>query len=59
MLPEFQLSAFWLSLFYPTSQRNSVKFKPFLELITQTFTETPPWDRSLIGMGLLSRNFIE
>jgi DNA-binding transcriptional LysR family regulator len=59
VLPEFQLSAFWLSIFYPTSQRNSLKLKLFLEMITQSFDETPPWDESLIALGLLGRHIIE
>ena len=59
VLPEFQLSAFWLSIFYPSSQRNSLKLKLFLEMITHSFTATPPWDESLIALGLLSRDIIE
>lgn len=58
VLPEFQLSAFWLSIFYPSSQRNSLKLKLFLEMITQSFTETPRWDESLIELGLLTRHVI-
>ena len=59
VLPEFQLSAFWLSVFYPTSQRNSLKLKLFLEMITQSFAATPPWDESLVELGLLSPEIIE
>ncbi len=59
VLPEFQLSAFWLSIFYPSSQRNSLKLKLFLEMLTQSFTETPPWDESLIALGLLNAQIIE
>lgn len=59
VLPEFQLSAFWLSIFYPSSQRNSLKLKLFLEMLTQSFTETPPWDDSLIALGMLNARIIE
>jgi DNA-binding transcriptional LysR family regulator len=59
VLPEYQLSAFWLSIFYPTSQRNSLKLKLFLEMITQSFNKTPPWDERLIAMGLLQPNIVE
>jgi DNA-binding transcriptional LysR family regulator len=59
ILPEFQLSAFWLSIFYPTSQRNSLKLKLFLEMLTQSFAETPPWDECLIALGLLRPDVVE
>ena len=59
VLPEFQLSAFWLSIFYPSSQRNSLKLKLFLEMLTQSFTGTPPWDDSLIALGMLNARIIE
>lgn len=59
VLPEYQLSAFWLSIFYPTSQRNSLKLKLFLEMITQSFAETPPWDECLIALGLVQPNIVE
>lgn len=59
VLPEFQLSAFWLSIFYPSSQRNSLKLKLFLEMLTQSFTGTPPWDASLIALGMLNARIIE
>lgn len=59
VLPEFQLSAFWLSIFYPSSQRNSLKLKLFLEMLTQSFTGTPPWDESLIALGMLNARIIE
>ncbi|HKW84079.1 MAG TPA: LysR family transcriptional regulator [Burkholderiaceae bacterium] len=59
VLPEFQLGSFWLSVFYPTTQRNSLKLRLFVELLAESFTGTPPWDEALIAEGLLSPQFIE
>jgi len=59
VLPEFQLGSFWLSVFYPTTQRNSLKLRLFLELLAESFTGTPPWDEVLIEKGLLSAQLIE
>jgi DNA-binding transcriptional LysR family regulator len=59
VLPEFQLGSFWLSVFYPTTQRGSLKLKLFLELLAESFTGTPPWDEALIEKGLLNAQFIE
>jgi DNA-binding transcriptional LysR family regulator len=59
VLPEYQLSAFWLSIFYPTAQRNSLKLKLFLEMLTQSFAQTPPWDERLIALGLVQPDIVE
>lgn len=59
VLPEFQLGSFWLSVFYPTTQRNSLKLRLFLELLAESFTGTPPWDEVLIEKGLLNAQLIE
>ncbi|HKX40938.1 MAG TPA: LysR family transcriptional regulator [Burkholderiaceae bacterium] len=59
VLPEFQLGSFWLSVFYPTTQRNSLKLKLFLELLGESFAGTPPWDEVLIARGLLNPRWIE
>ena len=59
VLPEYPLSAFWLSIFYPTSQRNSLELKLFLGMIAQSFTETPPWDECLIALGLVQPRIVE
>ena len=59
VLPTHQLTAFWLSIFYPTSQRSSLKLKLFLDMLTGSFTSTPPWDEALIERGLLPRRVIE
>jgi len=59
VLPEFQLGGFWLSVFYPTAQRNSLKLKLFLEILTESFASTPPWDEALIAKGLLGAAIVE
>jgi len=59
MLPDYPLSSFWLSVFYPASVRSSLKLKLFLEVLTASFAALPPWDQALIERGLLSENVIE
>ena len=59
VLPNHQLTAFWLSIFYPTTQRSSLKLKLFLDMLTGSFASTPPWDEALIERGLLQRGVIE
>jgi len=59
MLPDYPLSSFWLSVFYPASVRSSLKLKLFLEVLTASFSALPPWDQALIERGLLSENIIE
>jgi DNA-binding transcriptional LysR family regulator len=59
VLPEHPLSAFWLSVFYPTAQRSSLKLKLFLECLATHFSGLPPWDEALIARGLLPEQFLE
>lgn len=59
VLPNHLLSAFWLSIFYPTSQRNSLKLKLFLEMLIGSFSSTPPWDAGLIERGLIGSQVVE
>ena len=58
VLPEYPLSSFWLSVFYPTTARSSLKLKLFLEVLTASFSGVPPWDRALIERGLLPPQII-
>ncbi len=44
LLDDFQLSHFWFSAVYPKTQRNMYKLRLFLDHITQSFSDTPPWD---------------
>lgn len=59
VLPEYLLSSFWLSVFYPTTVRSSLKLKLFLEVLTASFSGVPPWDQALISRGLLADGVIE
>jgi hypothetical protein len=59
VLPEHQLTSFWLSIFYPTTVRSSLKLKLFLEILTARFSGVPPWDQALIDRKLLTRVIIE
>lgn len=59
VLPDYPLSSFWLSVFYPTTVRSALKLKLFLEVLTASFTGVPPWDRALIERGLLSERIID
>lgn len=59
VLPDRQLSSFWLSVFYPAQVRRTLKLKLFLELLADQFSGVPPWDRELIAAGLLSENVID
>jgi DNA-binding transcriptional LysR family regulator len=59
VLPEHQLSSFWLSIFYPTTVRSSLKLKLFLETLNASFSGVPPWDQALIDRKLLPPTIIE
>ena len=59
VLPEHLLSSFWLSIFYPTTVRSSLKLKLFLEALSTSFAGVPPWDQALIDRGLLPPTIIE
>jgi DNA-binding transcriptional LysR family regulator len=59
ILPEHQLTSFWLSIFYPTTGRSSLKLKLFLDMLTASFSGVPPWDQALIDRKLLTRTIIE
>ncbi|HEY4958395.1 MAG TPA: LysR substrate-binding domain-containing protein [Caldimonas sp.] len=59
VLPEHHLTSFWLSIFYPTTVRSSLKLKLFLEMLTARFSGVPPWDQALIDRKLLTPKIIE
>jgi DNA-binding transcriptional LysR family regulator len=59
VLAEHQLSSFWLSIFYPTTVRTSLKLKLFLEALNASFSGVPPWDQALIERQLLAPAIIE
>ena len=59
VLPDYQLSSFWLSAVYAGTSRNAFKLKLFIEYIAAAFTPVPPWDAALIERGLLPAEPIE
>jgi DNA-binding transcriptional LysR family regulator len=59
VLPKYQLSSFWLSVFYPQTVRSSLKLKLFLDALVKSFSGTPPWDGALIGQGLIPERLID
>jgi DNA-binding transcriptional LysR family regulator len=59
VLPAYRLSSFWLSVFYPRTERSALKLKLFLDALVTEFAGTPPWDAALIERGLISGDLIE
>jgi DNA-binding transcriptional LysR family regulator len=59
VLPSHQLTSFWLSVFYPTTVRSSLKLKLFLETVVASFSGVPPWDQALIDRKLVPATIIE
>lgn len=59
VLPEWQLSSFWLSVVYPRSHRGGAKLKLFIESLVDKYPGNPPWDRALIDQGLVSPLLLE
>ena len=49
LLDQYQLSHFWLSAVFPKTQRNMYKLRLFLDHITQSFSEIPPWDLAMMA----------
>lgn len=59
VLPQYQLSSFWLSAVYAGTSRNAFKLKLFIEHLTAAFGRVPPWDAALIAQGLLPEALVE
>jgi DNA-binding transcriptional LysR family regulator len=59
VLPQHQLSSFWLSAVYAGTSRDALKLKLFIEHIASEFTRVPPWDAVLIERGLMPPDLIE
>jgi DNA-binding transcriptional LysR family regulator len=60
VLPEHPISAFWLSVFYPTTVRSALKLKLFLDVLEKGFAgAVPAWDRPLLERGLLPERLID
>jgi len=58
VLADHVLSSFWLSVFYPTTVRSSLKLKLFLESLSTSFADVPPWDQPLIDRGLVASTIL-
>jgi DNA-binding transcriptional LysR family regulator len=59
VLPDWQLSSFWLSVVYPRSHRGGAKLKLFIESLVDKYAGNPPWDRALIDKGLVPKVLVE
>jgi DNA-binding transcriptional LysR family regulator len=59
ILPDWQLSSFWLSVVYPRTHRGGAKLKLFIESLLAKFSSEQPWDSALIEKGLMPRSLVE
>jgi DNA-binding transcriptional LysR family regulator len=59
VLPEWQLSSFWLSIVYSASHRGGAKLRLFTESLLAKFTDHPPWDNALIEKGYIPESLLE
>jgi DNA-binding transcriptional LysR family regulator len=59
LLVEYQLTAFWLSAVFPPTHRGTFKLKLFLESLSASFAQGPPWDRALIGRGVIPPDLLD
>lgn len=60
VLPEFQLSSFWLCAVYPRTQRGVFKLRLFIESLATAYAGgQPPWDQPLIERGLVARELLD
>jgi DNA-binding transcriptional LysR family regulator len=58
VLPQYQLSSFWLSAVYAGTSRNAFKLKLFIDHVVKAFGRVPPWDAALVQRGLLPAELI-
>ena len=60
VLPEYQLSSFWLCAVYARTLRGAFKPRLFIESLGASFGNgEPPWDKPLIERGLMPAKLIE
>jgi DNA-binding transcriptional LysR family regulator len=59
VLPDWQMSSFWLSVVYARSHRGGAKLKVFVEGLLARFAGEPVWDKALTDSGLLPRALID
>lgn len=53
VLTEYDIAPLELLAIYPTTQRNAMKVKLFVEFITRRFKGEPEWDLALMKRGIL------
>lgn len=56
VLPDFQLSSFWLRAVYARTSRNAFKLRLFLEYLQANFQSTPHWDQALIDRQIIPKD---
>ncbi|WP_426191386.1 LysR family transcriptional regulator [Massilia sp. DWR3-1-1] len=59
IIPNWQLSSFWLSIVYPRSHRGGAKLRLFAQALQERYAGEPPWDRALTDSGILPRTLID
>ncbi|MBI3759807.1 MAG: LysR family transcriptional regulator [Deltaproteobacteria bacterium] len=59
VVPEHQLSSFWLSAVYAGTSRNAFKLKLFIEHLATEFSRVPPCDAALVDKGLIPEKLVE
>lgn len=59
VLPQYQLSSFWLNVYYPSTLRGALKLKLFVDMLVSDFSGVPPWDAPLIERGWLEADPVE
>ena len=60
VLPDHQLSSFWLSAVYAKTLRGAFKLRLFIESLGSSFGGgEPPWDKALIERGLILPELLE
>lgn len=59
VLPDWELSSFWLSVVYARTHRGGAKLKLFIESLLSKFSTEPPWDTALISRNLIRPDLLE
>lgn len=58
VLPDYAISSFWLSMFYSRSSRSSLKLRLFIDSLSGSFPDPPPWDAALLKADLLPEGWL-
>jgi DNA-binding transcriptional LysR family regulator len=59
VLPQFQLSSFWLSAVFPSTHRTTFKLRLFLDSLAANFSAETPWDQALIDKNQIPAKIVE